>query len=363
MTTSPAPDSRSDYFDGTSNRKRRVTLSLGESLDIVEDGATIATWPYESIRRADGPPGMLRLASTSALPLARIEVEDPATIEALIACCTSLDVERGGAAQTRRILLWSIAAVCSIVLMVMYGIPYAAERLTPLVPDSVERRMGDAVAGQVRVIFGGKTCDEPEGQAAFTELMEKLRTAAGIERPFEARVLASPIDNALALPGGKVFMLNGLLQKARNPDELAGVLAHELGHVHHRHSMRMLIQTGGTSFLIGLLLGDVTGGGALIFVTQTLLDASHSRDSEEEADNYAAMVMQKLGRSPLPMAEFLFRITGEGKKESKALTIVSSHPLTEARLAMMKKLDRPATGPELLSERQWQALKNICRKM
>ena len=110
-------------------------------------------------------------------------------------------------------------------------------------------------------------------------------------------------------------MLDGLLQKAASPDEVAGMLAHELGHVHHRHNMRMLIQNGGSSFLIGLLLGDVIGGGAVIFVTRSLLQASHSREAEQQADDFAIAVMHKLGRSPLPMAELLFRITGaEGKR-------------------------------------------------
>ena len=96
------------------------------------------------------------------------------------------------------------------------------------------------------------------------------------------------------------------------------MLAHELGHVHHRHSMRTLIQNGGTSFLIGLLLGDITGGSAVIFATRQMLHASHSREAEQEADAFATMVMQKLGRSPVPMAELLFRITGEQGKSSAA---------------------------------------------
>jgi len=362
MALEAAQDSLADYFDGTSSRKRRVELRLGENLDIVEAGVAVATWPFDTIRRVDGPAHILRLASISALPLARIEVEDAAMIAAVVARCPSLDVGRGGPAQTWRIVFWSLAAACSIVGVVIYGIPYAAERLAPLVPDAVERRMGEAVAGQVRNIFGGTICDAPEGQAAFASLMEKIRTAGGIARPFDAQVLHSKVKNALALPGGRIFMLDGLLQVARSPDELAGILAHELGHLHHRHSMRMLIQTGGTSFLIGLLLGDITGSGAVIFATRTLLDASHSREAEQEADRFAAAVMQKLGRSPLPMAELLFRITGEGKLESKAVTIISSHPLTEDRLALMRKLDRPNTGPELLSATEWQALKAICGK-
>ena len=78
----------------------------------------------------------------------------------------------------------------------------------------------------------------------------------------------------------------------------------------HRDSLRTIIQTGGTSFLIGLLFGDVTGGGAMVFVGRSLFDASYSRDAERAADAFAIDVMHKLGRSAKPMGEFLFRVTG-----------------------------------------------------
>ena len=360
MTLEDIREGLAAYFDGTSSRKHKVALRFGSGLDMVEDGSVIATWPFHDIRRVDGPPTLLRLGCVSALPLARLDVDDAATIDALVARCTSLDAGRGGTGQTWRIVFWSVAAVCSILAVAIYGIPLAADRLAPLIPFSVEQRMGDTVARQVNAYFGGKICDQAEGRAAFAALVDKLRTAGGMERPLDAQVVSSSMTNAFALPGGRVYMLDGLLQRARNPDELAGILAHELGHVHHRHSMRMLIQTGGTSFLIGLLLGDVFGGGAVIFATRSLLEASHSREAEQEADNFAVTAMQKLGRSPLPMAELLFRITGAEAKRTRGFTILNSHPLTEDRLAMMKKLDRPNTGPEILSAAEWRALKAVC---
>src|SRR5262249_37360344 len=197
------------------------------------------------------------------------------------------------------------------------------------------------------------------GHTAFLVLVNKLKDAGGLELPFQAHVMSSGMPNAFALPGGRIYLLDGLLQRARSPDELAGILAHELGHVQHRDGMRRLIQTGGTSFLFGLLFGDVTGAGAVIFVSRSMLDASYSRDAERNADAFAVGVMHKLGRSPTPSGELLFRITGA--QTDKSLTILSSHPLTEERLAEMKKADRAATGPELLSAAQWAELKGICK--
>ena len=232
------------------------------------------------IRRADGAHALLRLGCVSALPLARLEIDDAATAQALIPHCASLDVGRGGS-QTWRIVFWSAAAVCSIVAVVLYGIPFAADRLAPLVPMSVENRIGEAVDKQVRVMLGGKTCDGAAGRLAFTAMVDKIRRAGGIETPLDAAVLSSSVPNAFALPGGKVYLLDGLLQKARNADEVAGVIAHELGHVHHRDNLRKIIQEGGTSFLVGLLLGDVTGATAVIFAARSVLDASYSREAEQ----------------------------------------------------------------------------------
>src|SRR5262245_24260690 len=317
------------YLDGRSNRKRSVALQLTAGLDIIENGSVVEAWPYADLRRVDGPPNLLRLRCVSALPLARLEIGDAATQAAVISASGSLDVDRHGPAQTWRIVLWSAAAVCSILLLSLYGIPFAADRLAPILPASFERRIGEAVDPQVRVLFGNKMCSGAEGQAAFTALIDKLKQAGGVDLPLEAKVIASPIANAVALPGGRVYMMDGLLQKARSPDEIAGVLAHELGHVHHRDSLRLLIQTGGTSFLIGLLFGDVTGAGAVIFMGRTLLDASYSRDAERQADAFAVEVMHKLGRSPKPMGELLFRVTGAEANKSISILARSEEHTSE----------------------------------
>jgi Zn-dependent protease with chaperone function len=344
------------FLDGRSNRKRSVTLRFADQLDIVENEVTVERWPYDRIRRADGPPQLLRLSCDTALPLARLETVDAATQEAIAAHCKFLNAGHAAPAQTWRVVLWSLAAVASILGLTWFGIPLAADRLAPLVPIALEQRIGEAVDKQARVIFGGKVCDNPEGQAAFTSMVDKLTRAGGGAFALEAQVLSSSIPNAYALPGGKIYLLDGLLEKARDPDEIAGVLAHELGHVAHRDHLRTIIQTGGTSFLIGLLFGDVTGGSAMVFVGRSLFNASYSRDAERAADTFAIDVMHKLGRSPKPMGEFLFRVTG-----ADAISILSSHPLTEERRAVMSKEARPDTGAPLLSPGEWQALKNICK--
>ncbi|MDH6260624.1 M48 family metallopeptidase [Bradyrhizobium sp. BR13661] len=360
----PKPGQRAIFFDGLSSRRRQVMLTLADALEIaelseVEAGSLVTRWAYDEIRRADSPPGILRLTSTAAPPLARLEIRDAAFAADIAARCPRLDEHRTTGRGVAKIVGWSVAAAVSIVCVVLFGVPLAADRLAPLVPKPIERRIGDASEVQMRTLFGRESCSDPAGQAAFSKLVNRLRDAAGLDDDsMTSGVLPSSVPNAFALPGGKVFMLNALLEKAESPDEVAGILAHELGHLKHHDNMRGLIYNGGTSFLIGLLFGDVTGSSAVIFASRSLVEASYSREAETDADTFAIEIMHKLGRSPKPAAELMFRITG--KEGGSGFTILASHPLTEDRLARMTREDRPASGPPLLTDKEWQALKGIC---
>jgi Zn-dependent protease with chaperone function len=357
-SASPGAGGSAIYFDGMSSRRRLVTLAFNDGLELQEDGHTLAAWSLADIRRADSPSGALRVTCLTAPGLARLEIRDAAVAAELISRCARLDENIPGRHGTARIVGWSLAATVSIVAVVLFGVPLAADRLAPLVPQALERRLGDVAEGQVKTLFGGKACNNAAGQAAFTKLVNAVREPADLDTSIQSQVLATPVPNAFALPGGRVYLFSGLLAKAENADEIAGILAHELGHLRHRDGTRNLIYNGGTSFLIGLLFGDITGSGALIFASRSMVTASYSREAEQNADTFAIDAMHRLGRSPKPMGELMFRVTG--KEGDKSLSILSNHPLTEDRLARMSHEDRPPSGPPLLTPSEWASLKAIC---
>jgi Zn-dependent protease with chaperone function len=346
------------YFDGKSSRRRPVTLAFKDQLEINDDEGALAAWAYGDIRRADGAAGTVRLTCLSAPQLARLEIRDAATAAELILRCTHLDENVPGRHSVAAIVGWSLGAVASIVAVVLFGVPLAADRLAPLVPAALERRIGDVAEQQIQVLFGGRICSSAPGKAAFDKLVAAISDPAAMATPIQAAVLDTPIPNAFALPGGKVYVFKGLLAKADNADEIAGILAHEIGHLKHRDSTRNLIYSGGTSFLIGLLFGDITGSGALVVASRSLVTASYSREAEQNADSFAIDAMRRLGRPTKPMGELMFRVTG--KQEDKTLSILSSHPLTEDRLKRMSEADRPPNGPPLLTAGEWASLKAIC---
>jgi Zn-dependent protease with chaperone function len=359
--SSPEPTMEAVYFDGLTNKKRRAALKAASCLEISEDGVFLAAWSYGDIRRADSPQGILRVRDIAAAPLARLEISDLAAQAEIARLCPLLDGEGSpGDGSRRRIVFWSLAAAVSVLSIIWFAIPLLADRLTPLVPISLERRLGDASDRQIRALFGDKTCTGLEGTLALEKLVAAMQAKAQLRIAPEPAVLISSVPNAFALPGGRVYVLSKLLDRAESPDELAGILAHEFGHIAHRDGLRRLITDGSTSFLFGLLLGDVTGAGVVLTTGRTLFSAAYSRDVEAGADHYAGQLMHELGRSTKGLATLMLRITGSEK--NSPLAIFASHPMTADRIAALAETAEPAeTSAPLLSDAEWQDLKAICK--
>src|SRR5580704_5083987 len=344
------------YFDGESSARHEVALRFSQALEIRRGEAMLAAWPYPSIRRMDGGPGVVRLKSLAAPELARLDIRDETTKALLEARCPLLDDQQLRRHDLIRIVLWSLAAACSIVLLAIFGVPLLANRIAPLVPPSLEAHLGEAAAKEVAVVFGDK--DSAEGHAALNDLAVKLAGAGGLKAPLTVTVLHSKTPNAFALPGGSVYVLSALIDKAADPDELGGVLAHELGHIAHRDGLRLMISNGGTAFLLSLLMGDVTGAGAVIFTSKTLVTSANTREAEANADAFAATVLHRLGRSSAPLGTFLVRLTGQ--QNLGALSLLQSHPLSQERLEALKRDDVAETGLPLVDSASWRAIKAMC---
>src|SRR4029077_16111531 len=235
------------------------------------------------------PEGVLRLAHAGSRALARLEVRDAGLAAAIddasvpVAPCG----ERGRKSGLKMIG-GSIAAVVSIVLGAVFGVPALADRIAPLVPLRAERWLGGAGGKQGRRMPHKGTAGRPfecgggngeaEGRAALVRLIGKLEQAAALPIPLDAKVVRRSEANAVALPGGHIYVFEGLIDKAENPDELAGVIAHEIGHVAHRDGTRSILQSAGLSFLFGMLLGDFVGGGAVVIGARAVLQSSYSRE-------------------------------------------------------------------------------------
>jgi Zn-dependent protease with chaperone function len=284
------PSGRAIYFDGTCSARNDVVVEAGTAgLQIFSsDRHLLDEWLYAELRRQAAPDGVLRLGRNGETLLARLEVRDATLASAIEDRAVTLD--RGGAAERRlrrKVVILSLAAVVSLIFTAVIGVPVLATRLTPLVPTSVEQKLGKAVDSQIRATLDTKhlgaafVCDAgangAAGRAALDKLVDRLKTAAALPYSLQVDVVRRADFNAFALPGGHIYVFQGLIDRAQSPDELAGVLAHEMGHVAHRDGTRTVLQAAGLSFLFGMMLGDFVGGGAVVIAAKTVLRSSYSR--------------------------------------------------------------------------------------
>lgn len=357
------------YYDGRSSRGSgvRFLLDLSGLTIATPDGTVLATWPTGRLRRADSAPGMVRLAAEGEED-ARLEVSDPALVAAMTAALRAVPgPDAGSWSGILKVGGWLGAAMASLAALVWWGIPYAADRIAPLVPVSIERQVGESVKPQILTALGSggaaEVCRDAAGLAALKRMTEPMLARASTPLPIDIEVVDVKVPNAFALPGGHVLVMRGLIDKVETADELAGVIAHEIGHVVHRDAMRGVLKSAGLSLLAGLVIGDFTGSTIAIAVGRTLIDAGYSRDAESMADAYAVELMGGLGRDPAALGSALKRITGDEAATPGILSWLSTHPDTATRAATLSKASpRAAPGVPLLSAADWAALKGICRK-
>ncbi len=396
------------YFDGLTARPHAVSLRLDDRFRVT--GADIhRDWNLLDLRAGDSVPPLTRVGPAGAAD--RVEFSDAALAAALAARCPDLR-RREAAGGTLRLVLWSVAAGVSVLLVAVFGVPRIAGLLAPLVPDAAEARLGAVAEPQVLRFLGNPpACTEAAGRAALDRLVARLVAAArggdgaagappGAMPGVLPGVLPSalpgvlPADlavsvrrhgmaNALALPGARVILLSSLIARAESPDEAAAVLAHELGHVSQRDPTRSLIRASGSSFLLSLVLGDLTGSTIIIALGDAVLSAGYSREAERAADAYAVGLMTRAGGNGAALADILERIAkdeeksddqksddGKGAGEdhggsgrSGGLDLLRSHPFTRERAATIRALAGPdAAGRQILPGNEWAALKGICGK-
>jgi Zn-dependent protease with chaperone function len=361
---------RAIYFDGMSSARNEVMVQAeaGALRIIGAHGRLLDEWSYARLRRMSAPEGVLRLARSGDTLLARLEIRDAALAALIEDRAETLD--RGGAAERRlrrKVIALSLAAGASLILTAIFGLPALASRVIPFVPLAVERRLGEAVDRQIRSAIDtqhlgaafacGSGAAEARGRAALDKLVGELAAAAALPAALHVDVVRRSEPNAMALPGGQIYVDEGLIDKAQTPDELAGVLAHEIGHVAHRDGTRIVLQTAGLSFLFGMMLGDFVGGGAVVIAARTVLRSSYSRRVESAADAYSVGLMQQAGGDAHALAAVLGRIVGDKERGPK---ILLDHPETRDRIAAIEAITAvPARAP-LLSAAEWNALKEIC---
>ncbi len=353
MTDAPAAapiEVAADYFDGRSARAHAVRLRVAGDQLLIEGDQLHRSEPLASLRWPERTRHGARL----------LHLPDGASLH----CRDSLDWDTWShAAAGRRDSVvvrvqqrWKWVLVSLLVLVGLIAVSYdhllplAARGVVALLPASADEALGEAALSSI----DGAGMTKPTTLSAAQQRSVRVAFAKAVSRLPAADVPTYRLEfrqstigpNAFALPGGPMVLTDDLYKLVDgDTDILVGVLGHELGHLRHRHGMRMLVQASVLSAAAGALYGDFS---TLFSQIPVLLgQASYSRGFEHEADVDSVQLMKANAISPAVMATFFVKVR-QPKPGAKAASgpdvrmpiALASHPADEERIQFFEDAAR-----------------------
>lgn len=344
---------QADYFDGISARSRVVIVEIKD-----EPQAGIAFKVDDDDKFY--PPANIRVEGKLGAGKRVIALADGGRLEAFD--ISELESKLSAPSHTFNKLLHTlennigwIAIALSLTIatgwaFLKYGVPKLAEYVVSNTPQTIETNLGEQVLAMFDHEYGYfKASKLPQAKKdsinkGLKEMCAKLGNCPC--HRLEFRDGGEIGANALALPGGIMVVTDQLINLGKSDTEVVAVLAHELGHVSHRHAFRRSIQSVLSGLIIAALTGDVSSSASAL--SGFLLEMQYSQDNENQADAFALSALQKSCLPPRAYADILDRITteiGDDKLKKSAAAkknqddedqpisdMLSTHPNTKERI-------------------------------
>lgn len=337
------------YYDGETAQAHEVSVRTTTNEVVIfrsADAAMLARWPIGEVSllgdiRHEAVPPIVRRGSE-----ARLMVGDPELRRQLAALVPQLAplVEPPPAVGRR---IGALAAVFVALVGVFWlAIDYGTEYAAPLLPYSLQAKLGESVLDEVTSYKD--ECHGKAGLRALNDFANRLGKAAGYPHEITVHVMEGGPVNAFTLPGGILVFFSDLIEQAKDSSQVAGVMAHEIGHVVHYHPMKGLARQYGIDLLVKLVSGgysDVVG--TLASGGNVLLALRNGRAFERDADATGVALLDKLEVRADGIASFFEQMMA--KQPADVATdrgIWSSHPPTAERIAATRH------GPARLHRRR-----------
>ena len=363
----PAAELQGHYLDGQTAVRRRAKVCLTRTgLRIVLENGEALYWPFEAIRQ-----------SKSFYGKEQIRLERGGNTPEILQVPGSIFVRRlkevspewkGRFRPPARRKKWAAVVLLSIMGAVgvttglyFWGIPALASFLTPHIPVALEEQLGQSVVDSLAP--AEKRCPDPVRGQKLEKILGML-SASAPPSPYSFRVMVvnHPVVNAFAAPGGTIVIFQGLLERTRTPEELAGVLAHEMQHILRRHATRALLQQLSIKLILAAATGDATGLAYGLEGASALGMLRYNRQNEEEADREAVRMLMTSGIDPQGLITFFETIQRENEKSLKLPSYLSTHPELKDRLSRLKALTAGRRTPpnRLFPGYDWRDMGGFC---
>ncbi len=282
--------------------------------------------------------------SHKAYPGKEICLQDVKAIELLSSFGIELataTLKKANTANTIKAVTWSSPiligiAILFLIPLVMSFVPVAW--INNLVSIEQEKALGDLI--WPKVLSSEVVQEGAKEKIALQKILDALIASNPELSQFKVEVHVSedPEVNAFALPGGRIVMNRGLIKNA-TPEEILGVMAHELAHIERRHILKSV--SGSLGSLVGyIILASITGYDAagVLMSVKNFTSLTYSRADEAEADRRGLEFIQNAGFSGQGMVSFFEKLAKEATSIEKSLSFMSTHPASEERAATLEGL-------------------------
>lgn len=242
---------------------------------------------------------------------------------------------------------------------------WATFTFIPLFPDApklefsidYEEKLGKIIVEDILSKNAGyEEIRNPVLDSAMTVITSRLTGNIGVtDYDYHFRVIKNPEVNAFTLPGGNIFVFSGLIEFSEHPEEVAAVLAHEIGHVEKRHVVSKLVKELGLALIIGIF----TSGDPVIIteIGKTVLSTVFDREQEREADQFGLDLLARSNVSPQSMATFFRRLEREKGTYNESLEILMTHPHANSRIKASMEYKTPEDFKTIDFGIDWKAVK------
>ncbi len=341
-----------NYFDGKSAASQKIEIQhVSEGILIKFADGRMSVWRSCEFRlKQDRLKGPIRLEYGEFTPEI-IEVKDLSFHKGL---------KEKVSKRPRYLSIWlTLLAVLIIPSIIFWFIPRFSGWLANFVPVSVEEQLGNYVVNEL--FPDRRICMADAGRKALKEMVMRLTTKDS-KYNFKVEVVDSDLVNAFAFPGGTILIFRGLLDKSPSADGLAGVLAHEMQHVMHRHGTVNLLRQIALSGIFKLLSSE-SGSLAKAFFdgVHVLSILKYTRRLEDEADESALKLLIKNRIDPTAMIQ-IYQVLS--KHTSSLPEAFSTHPDMSSRLERLGTLIQQESefkSSIILKQNNWESLQNICQ--
>lgn len=340
------------YYDGVSAKKHLLNIYLGQNiLEGYHNNTKVLAWDYKKI--------IIHKSATikNDAIISLVHGDARLHLNYELYCKLKSKLPKGlQYSQSKAHKFRESSIVIFLISVIVFGGYYVpsllSDKLVRFIPVSTEQNIGNKVFDTM--VAEKSVLDNQEKQRILLKILNRLKNTDYYKKNYlldvQLYISNSKEVNAFTFPGGKIVINQELINKAENPNELIGVVAHELGHVLERHGMQALISNIGLYATIGHLFGDYG-------IPTLIAETSYSRDMERKADDIAIIILQQAKVDPSGLISFLKK-TKIDIIDERYIKYLSTHPISSERINRLKYSKYNSYYP-VITEKEWLLLKNI----